>query len=315
VRAQRAFAAIFGLPRGFWAGVLGFGVAILAILVVRREARPLRRLADAADGLYLSWQQPIADSPGSAPEIRAVISAFNRKQERIAGLIRSRLELAGAFSHDVRTYATRLRLRAELIGDKAERVRAVRDIEDMIRLVDDALPAIQERPAEAAEEELVDVAELVAEEIGEQQRAGAKACFAAPPVRGGALVLGSATGLRRVFRNLIANAIAYGGEARAAAVTDGDTVRVTVEDSGPGIQPERRTKVMQPFVCMESSRSRRTGGAGLGLAIAKKITEAQAARSPSARRRAAAHTLPWNCRASGRSRNQRRPISYTCGDV
>jgi signal transduction histidine kinase len=155
-----AFAAIFGFPPGFWAGIMGFGVAILAIIVIRREARPLRRLADAADRLDPSEPRPIADSPRSAPEMRAVISAFNRMQERITALTRSRLELVGAFSHDVRTYATRLRLRAELIADEAERARAVRDIEDMIGLVNDALLAIQDKPSPGVQE-LVDVAQLV----------------------------------------------------------------------------------------------------------------------------------------------------------
>ena len=205
-----AFAAIFGFPPGFWAGIMGFGVAILAIVVIRREARPLRRLAEAADLLDPAEPRPIEDWPRSAPEIRAVISAFNRMQERITGLIRSRLQLVGAFSHDVRTYATRLRLRAELIPDEGERARAVRDIEDMIGLVDDALLAIQDKTFPGAQE-LVDVAQLVQEEIEDQQKMGRPASFQEDGGGNCALVLGNGRALRRVFHNLIENAIAYGG--------------------------------------------------------------------------------------------------------
>ena len=268
-----AFAAIFGFPPGFWAGIMGFGVAILAIIVIRREARPLRRLADAADRLDPSEPRPIADSPRSAPEMRAVISAFNRMQERITALTRSRLELVGAFSHDVRTYATRLRLRAELIADEAERARAVRDIEDMIGLVNDALLAIQDKPSPGVLE-LVDVAQLVREEIEDHQRMGRRASFHASDAGKGALVLGNGRRLRQVFHNLIENAIFYGGEARAKVAVQGGRVGIGVEDSGPGIPREWRARVLQPFVRMEESRNRQTGGAGLGLAIAKNILEA-----------------------------------------
>jgi signal transduction histidine kinase len=237
----------------------------------------LRRLAEAANRLDLTDPQPIADSPNSPPEIRSVISAFNVMQERITGLIKARMEMVGSFSHDVRTYATRLRLRAELIPDEAERTRAIRDIEDMISFVNDALLAIQDRPDMAAEE-LVDVGELVEEEIEEQRRAGATASLTLPVASSSALVLGSATGVRRVFHNLIQNAVVYGGDVQASVEVLEKSIRVVIEDNGPGIPQEWRAQVMQPFVRMEGSRNRKTGGAGLGLAIAGKIVEGHGGR-------------------------------------
>ncbi|MEJ2125473.1 MAG: ATP-binding protein [Alphaproteobacteria bacterium] len=271
------FAVIFGFPPGFWAGVIGFLVTILAFLIIRRESRPLRSLAEAANKIDLSDPLPIADSPSSAPEIRAVIAAFNGMQERITGLIKSRMEMVGSFSHDVRTYATRLRLRAELIPDEAEKTRAIRDIEDMISVVNDALLALQDRP-EMAADELVDVGELVSEEIEEQRRVGATASLALPISSGSALVLGSGTGLRRVFHNLIQNAVLYGGDVQASVEVSGESIRVLIEDSGPGIPHEWRARVVQPFVRLEGSRNRKTGGAGLGLAIAGKIVEGHGGR-------------------------------------
>ncbi|MEJ2118086.1 MAG: ATP-binding protein, partial [Alphaproteobacteria bacterium] len=216
-------------------------------------------------------------SPSSAPEIRAVIAAFNGMQERITGLIKSRMEMVGSFSHDVRTYATRLRLRAELIPDEAEKTRAIRDIEDMISVVNDALLALQDRP-EMAADELVDIGEIVSEEIEEQRRVGATASLALPISSGSALVLGSGTGLRRVFHNLIQNAVLYGGDVQASVEVSGESIRVLIEDSGPGIPHEWRARVVQPFVRLEGSRNRKTGGAGLGLAIAGKIVEGHGGR-------------------------------------
>lgn len=263
---------VFGFPPGFWAGVIGFAVALLAIVIIRREVRPLRHLANAADSLDLSEPEPIADFPSSAPEIRAVISAFNRMQDRIATLIKARMVMIGGFSHDVRTYATRLRLRAELIADETERARAIRDIEDMISLMDDALFAVQDRPAPDTQE-LVDVEALVREEIEDRRKGGARATLTVQPGAESALVLGNAVGLRRLFANLIENAIAYGGEARASLGLRDRTLIVVIEDRGPGIPFELRKSVTQAFVRLEASRSRKTGGAGLGLAIAKKVAE------------------------------------------
>jgi signal transduction histidine kinase len=268
---------IFGFPPGFWAGVVGFAVALLAIIIIRREVRPLRHLANAADSLNLSEPHPIADFPRSAPEIRAVISAFNRMQDRIASLIKARMAMIAGFSHDVRTYATRLRLRAELIGDEAERARAIRDIEDMISLLDDALLAVQDRPAKEIQE-LVDIPELIREEIEHRRRAGVRASFTAGAGAESALVLGSAVGLRRLFANLIDNAIAYGDEARASIELRGQTLIAAIEDSGPGIPKELRNGVMQAFVRLEVSRSRKTGGAGLGLAIARRVADSHGGR-------------------------------------
>jgi signal transduction histidine kinase len=263
---------LFGFPPGFWAGFLGFAMAIIAILVIRREVRPLRRLAEAADSLDLGEPRAIADFPSSAPEIRAVISAFNRMQERIGSLVRTRMAIIGGFSHDVRTFATRLRLRAELIPDEVERARATRDIEDMISLLDDALYAIQDRVPEESQE-LVDLPALLREEVEDRRKSGTRASIDVAAAAEGASVLGSAVALRRLFANLLENAIAYGGAARVSAAVSAGNVIVDIDDNGPGIPPELRKSVLQAFVRLEASRSRKTGGAGLGLAIASRVAE------------------------------------------
>lgn len=102
--------SVLGLPPGFWAGILGLGIAAVALYLLRREARPIRRLAETVDAMPLGAEAAIIpDSPRSAPEIRALIGAFNRLTERIADLLRARMALVGGISHDLRTYVTRLR--------------------------------------------------------------------------------------------------------------------------------------------------------------------------------------------------------------
>jgi signal transduction histidine kinase len=78
--------------------------------------------------------------------------------------------------------------------------------------------------------------------------------------------------LRRLFANLVDNALAYGREAAVALAADGDTAEVTVSDRGPGIPVAMREKVFAPFFRLEPSRNRETGGTGLGLTVARSIT-------------------------------------------
>jgi signal transduction histidine kinase len=265
--------SLFGQPPGFWASVFGFGIAVLTILLIRREARPLRMLARAADNIDLSGtSEPLPEAPRSAPEIRRVIAAYNRLQGRIAGLIAARMAIVGGISHDLRTYATRLRLRAEAIPDEAERVRAVRDIDDMIGLLDDAMLAISEGTSNH-QEELVALDEIVSAEVEDRKSAGADVALSRSLNGAQPLVLGHSRGLRRLVSNVLDNATKYGGAARVELSARGRWLLVVVDDSGPGIPADKREAVLEPFVRLDPSRNRATGGAGLGLTIAKKVVE------------------------------------------
>jgi signal transduction histidine kinase len=270
--------SMLGFPPGFWAGLLGFAVAAVTVLMVRREARPLRDLAQAVDRMSLPGKADlIADIPRGAPEIRALIAAFNRLSGRIAHLIKARMALIGGISHDLRTYATRLRLRAELIGDTQERANAIHDLDDMKRLLDDSLLAI-EAGAPSRAQELVDVVPILEREAEDRVRAGATVSLTVSPAACGAQLIGDALALRRLIANVTDNALIYGREAQITAeVRDNDLI-VVVDDKGPGISPIEREMVFEPFVRLERSRSRSTGGAGLGLSIARNAAESHGGR-------------------------------------
>jgi signal transduction histidine kinase len=262
-----------GLPIGFGAGILGTLVALIALVVMYRETKPLARLAEAVDRVDLS-PDPVRlpEARGSAPEIRALVDAFNRLQERLGELLRSRMAMLGGISHDVRTFATRLHLRVERIPDDAERERAVQDINDMIRLLDDALLAAR-AGAGGLSEEMIEVDDLIRSEVADWQANGARIDF--KPTAGQApVILGDRLALRRIIANLADNAIKYGHAAHLSTAVDGVHVTLTVDDEGSGIPETRRQAMMEPFSRLEASRSRDTGGAGLGLAIARGLTEA-----------------------------------------
>jgi signal transduction histidine kinase len=264
-----------GLPIGFGAGLFGTIVALLALLVMQRETRPLARLAAAVDRVHLTAVPPLLpQARRSAPEIRAVISAFNRLQERLSEMLRARMTLIGGIAHDVRTFATRLRLRVEQIPDPAEQQRAIADIDDMIRLLDDALLSSR-AGAGGLSQEMVEFATLVRTEVDDRRAQGeAVDVTTSEQAFRDAIVLGDRLALRRVVANIVDNAIKYGRVAHVRLSLGHDTVVVTVDDEGPGIPADRRQAMLEPFNRLEASRNRATGGAGLGLAVARSLVEA-----------------------------------------
>ncbi|SON54406.1 Sensor protein RstB [Hartmannibacter diazotrophicus] len=266
----------FGLPVGYGAAMLGTLLAFATLLLALRETRPLSRLAAAVDRFDLTDRPVDLPRPRrSAPEIKALIGAFDRLQARLNQLLAARMAMITGISHDVRTFAARLRLRVEQIPDAAERERAVGDIADMIRLLDDALLAGRAGSGEQPSE-LLDLADCLREEVDDRRATGADVTLDLRERE--ALVIGDRLAIRRIFGNLIENAVKYGGSARITLQTermDESAVhRVTVDDRGPGIPVERRASVLEPFVRLEGSRNRATGGAGLGLAIARTLTDA-----------------------------------------
>jgi signal transduction histidine kinase len=264
----------FGLPVGLGVGLFGTIVALLALLVMQRETRPLAQLAAAVDRVDLSADPPpLPEARRSAPEIRAVIAAFNRLQVRLSEMMRSRMVLIGGIAHDVRTFATRLRLRVEKIPDAAEQQRAIADIDDMIRLLDDALLSSRVGAGQLSQE-MVDFVALVRTEADDRRAQGSRVEFSADEVTRGVIVLGDRLALRRIVANIIDNAIKYGQVARLRLRLENPAIVLTVDDEGPGIPADRRQAMLEPFNRLEASRNRATGGAGLGLAVARSLVEA-----------------------------------------
>lgn len=267
--------AWFGLPVGLGAGLVGSLFALVAVLVLHRELRPLRRLAAAVDELDpAAAPVPVPDVRFSAPETRTLVQAFARLQTRLHAMIAARLALIGGIQHDVRTFATRLRLRAEQIPDEAERDRAIADIGDMIQLLDNALLAGRAGVG-SLDEELLEIAPIVEGEIFESDIPLENRTLAIRPAAVSAMLIGDRLALRRIVSNLVGNAIKYGRAAHVVLDVEARWIVLTVDDDGPGIPVADRELLFEPFVRLEASRARKTGGAGLGLAVVRSLVEAQ----------------------------------------
>lgn len=261
---------VFGLPTGFWVGVLGAILGGMAILAIRREARPLSELSHAV-GKFAVDARPAPVAPQGAPEIRSLIASVNAMQTRIAALVKGRSILLGAVSHDLKTYITRLRLRVEAIDDEPARLKAVRDLDEMTALIDSAI-AVARGEAAAELREAIDILPLIGDEIA--SRDSGRLTLIRSPTVVEATVTGDSIGLKRLFGNILDNALHHAARAEIAVGRKKGRIEVIVDDDGPGIPADEREAVFEPFYRAEPSRSRATGGSGLGLAIARQIVEA-----------------------------------------
>lgn len=259
-----------GIPPGFVIGAVGALVGIASLMAIAREAKPLGQLAQSVT-LFAKDATPKPVTPRGAPEIAALIVSVNDMQSRIAALLKGRTVLLGAISHDLKTFITRLRLRAEAIPDAEQLAKATQDLDDMTALIDDAL-AVARGTAVSARREHTQLADLIEGDIGD--RPGGAVSFSNEATDGSPTVHGDAIALRRLFANLIDNALHHGTRVHVTVATTEQTVSAIIDDDGPGIPESERTAVFEPFYRLDPSRSRTTGGSGLGLAIAKQIVTA-----------------------------------------
>ncbi|MCR5942665.1 HAMP domain-containing protein [Ochrobactrum sp. XJ1] len=265
----------YGLPAGMGAGLVGTLFAAIAFFLLHREIQPLTRLAAAVDAIDPSGEPvPLPTIRATTPEIRALMRAFERLQSRLRVMTRSRMALIGGIQHDVRSFATRLRLRLEQLPDAAERERATADITDMIDLLDNAL-LTSRAGVGALEEEMLDLAEFLRGEVADFRRAGQPVVLEPFTPDGEAWMIGDRLALRRVIGNIVDNAVKYGRSARVSLMVDSRTLHVLIADEGPGFSVRDGELLLEPFVRAEPPRARATGGAGLGLAVARTLIEAQ----------------------------------------
>jgi two-component system, OmpR family, osmolarity sensor histidine kinase EnvZ len=263
---------MFGWPPGFGVGVLGSLIGMAAVIAIAREARPLRALSDALGKFTGDTPGPLM-APAGAPEIKTLIVAVNEMRARISELVRGRMLLLGAISHDLKTYITRLRLRVEQLPDDTQRDKAARDLDEMTRLLEDAL-AVARGGFASAQRERIDLRALLSGMVEDRLlgSTGLRAELGGAPI----WISAEPVALRRLFGNLIDNALNFAPHCVVRLRRDGEAT-VFIDDDGPGIPQEARASVFDPFFRLDASRSRSTGGSGLGLAIVKQIADAHGA--------------------------------------
>ncbi|WP_225197635.1 ATP-binding protein [Gluconobacter oxydans] len=272
----------FGSPT-FMIAFLVMSIAGSAMIVwaTQRLIAPVTTLANAAEALGRDVHTAALPENGPS-EIRRAAIAFNTMAMRIRRFVTDRTLMLTAIGHDLRTPITRLKLRAEFIDDEELRNKVLADLDEMESMVSATL-AFGRDSASAEPIVSLDLRALlqtIMDEAAESVPDKADDLFYEPPnvpVR----IKARSVALKRALNNLILNALKYGGSAHVTlipATNPGEkdnVVKILIEDNGPGLPESELDRVFEPFVRIESSRNRETGGSGLGLSIARTILHGQ----------------------------------------
>ncbi|ODT86556.1 ATP-binding protein [Phenylobacterium sp. SCN 70-31] len=257
--AQPILERLWGPLLTLLAGV-SIATAGLAVMV----ARPLRRLAAAADQVGRA-EDPVVVPEEGPKEVRLVAGAFNAMRDRLLQQVDERMQALAAVSHDLRTPIARLRLRTSEIRPAKVRSGVQHDVDDMDRFVTSVLDYLRGGDAEPLQ--AVDLATIVQTIVDEAQDAGANVSYEGPrrleastrPVK-----------LQRAVLNLVQNAVRHADTTVVSLSRECVSAIIVVQDDGPGIPDDKLEDVFQPFYRIEDSRNRVTGGAGLGLSIVRR---------------------------------------------
>ena len=228
--------------------------------LLTRLTGPLNNLANASERLGRGAAE--GDLPVVGPqEVQDLTRAFNIMQDRLTRFVSDRTQMLAALAHDLRSPLTALRVRAEMVDDRDTRASLVASSEEMQQMVDATLD-FAKGVGHHEDVQLIDLRDLIADKGSVKLHVSGK---------GPLFATVKPNAMRRALRNLVENALRYGKEARISWDIEGGKVAIYVDDEGPGIPSEQLEAVFGPYVRLETSRSKDTGGHGLGLSIARSI--------------------------------------------
>ncbi|MCX7285479.1 MAG: ATP-binding protein [Novosphingobium sp.] len=237
----------------------------LAWVLFRATLAPLRTLVRASRMVGAAPPEPLEERGTS--EVRELIHAFNEMQQRIHESMTNRTQSMLAIGHDLRTPLARMQLRLENLAiDEEARADMGRDLGEMRHMLE-SLQAFVDSGGSRIPAERIDLAVMTQTLVDTAADDGCDATYIGLE---SLAIMARPVSLRRALSNLIENAIHYAGSVTVTMRRDGDHAEVLIEDDGPGIPEDRMTDVFQPFVRLDTARSRDTPGMGLGLAIVRR---------------------------------------------
>lgn len=239
----------------------------IAILFMRNQIRPIRRLAIAAERFGKGQGVPTGFKPEGAKEVRQAAQAFLDMHERIRRQMEQRTTMLAGISHDLRTPLTRMKLQTAMMGDSPDVDALKTDIQDMERMIAAYLDFVRGEGEE--QNEYCDLHEILQRVVMNAKRQEIEIEF---DVKGDLSLSVRPVAFERCLNNIISNAKKYANSrVWIAARRLHEIIEITVDDDGKGVPEEKMNDVFRPFYRVEASRNPLTGGVGLGLPIAQDI--------------------------------------------
>jgi two-component system, OmpR family, osmolarity sensor histidine kinase EnvZ len=257
-----------------WLISSAFLLTLIAIMFLRNQIRPIKRLAEVAQRFGMG--QDVSNyRPSGAQEVRQAGKAFITMRARILRQINTRTAMLTGISHDLRTPLTRLKLQLAMLPaptDYSDEITAMQDdIKEMEGMLNEYLEFARGNDEDLPTEE-VNITELLQATAESFINMGANVSYDLPS---NVMVVVRPNQIKRVVENIIGNALKYGGGvAHLNMQTQPSWLHIMVEDEGQGIAEDYMEDVFRPFMRLEESRNSQTGGVGLGLSIARDIVQA-----------------------------------------
>jgi signal transduction histidine kinase len=251
---------------------IGLGTVLVSVLTLRRGLRPLVRASAAASAVGAARPGVRLPAAGLPREVTPLVDAVNEALTRLEQTIATQRRFMAEAAHGLRTPLAVLTARLDALGDAPQAEALRHDADRMARLVGQLLrmARLDSLPLDVAED--VSLHEVAVEAIADLAPLGLRrGVDLALLGAAGGTVLGNRAALVLAVTNLIENAIAYAPAGSAVEVALAAPGAITVRDSGPGIAPEHRERILRPF---ERGPAAAHGGAGLGLAIVSRIAAA-----------------------------------------
>ena len=258
-------------PYIFLMWMIGSSLVLFAIAIIfmRNQIRPIRRLAIAARSFGMG-RGSSEIKPSGAKEVRQATQAFRQMRERISRQLAQRTEMLAGVSHDLRTPLTRMKLQIEMLERTPETRELQDDIQEMERMIDGYLTFARGEGSESLSK--INLASLIEEIISTERRDGSLINFVNKSKTIKSVTL-RPQAIKRAITNLIINSKKYAETVRVELEYNLEHAVITIDDNGPGIAPEHRDDVFKAFFRLDPSRNTDTGGTGLGLTIAKDIVQ------------------------------------------
>ena len=247
-----------------------FATLLISAWSINRFTRPLQNFKKVAERLGIDLDtKPLAIYGPSI--VREASEAMNKMQQRIVDLIRDRTQMLAAISHDLRTPITRMKLRTQFLEDKSFSDSYAKDLDEMEQMINETLAFARE---DCNKEKAVsfDLISLIQTVCDDEQDMGHDVVFKTKLHRVG--FKGRSLSIKRAVTNLINNGVRYGNKVEVNLHQRHKYIYIHIDDVGPGIPEEDLERVFAPYYRREQSRSRNTGGVGLGLAVTRGIIRA-----------------------------------------